>query len=420
MLHQLDSEKLGPHGEAMAAAVTACVHCGFCLPTCPTYRELGQEMDSPRGRIVLMKEVLEGSFGSSDVARYIDRCLGCLGCTTACPSGVRYGDLITSFRALAEPTRKRPLGNRLLRWLVLRTLPSPVRFRRAARLGRLARPLARILPYPLAAMLQLLPDPLPAARPLPEIYPAAGRRRARVALLAGCAQQVLSPDINWSTLHVLARNGVEVVVPREQGCCGALAAHTGEALRARAAARHNLKVFPHDVDAIVTNAAGCGSGLREYPLWLKGEPEEQAARQLADLAIDVCQFLVDLGAVTPPRLAQPMRVAYHDACHLRHAQGVTSAPRTLLQQIPNLELLEVPDGDICCGSAGTYAIEQPQTAWQLGQSKARILLATGADAVAMGNIGCMTQLQMHLRQLKSHLPILHTLQLLDRAYLHQS
>ena len=414
MQHKIPVDQLGPTGPAMASAVEACVHCGFCLPTCPTYVELGEEMDSPRGRIFLMKEVLEGQLDAQEAAPYIDRCLGCLGCVTSCPSGVAYGDLITAYRARSEASRRRSFSDRFLRRLVLATLPYPGRFRLAARTGRLVRPLARLLPRRMAAMLDLLPDRLPSAQP--EVYPAKGATRARVALLAGCAQQVLAPQINWATLRVLAHNGVEVVVPRDQGCCGALAAHTGAADLARAAARHNLNVFPDDVDAVITNAAGCGSGMHEYPLWLTGEPEQEAAAKLASRTKDVCQFLHDLGAVTAEPLETPLRVAYHDACHLGHAQGVRSAPRQLLRSIPNLDLLEIADGDLCCGSAGTYSIEQPEIARDLGRRKAATIVDIEADVVVMGNIGCMTQIEVHLRALRNDIPVLHTVELLDRAY----
>jgi glycolate oxidase iron-sulfur subunit len=286
---------------------------------------MGEEMDSPRGRIFLMKEVLEGGLELETALPYIDNCLGCQACQTACPSGVEYGELITPFRAYAEERRERTPMDRVQREMVLRTLPFPRRFRLAARLGRLAKPVARFLPETMGAMLRLLPAELPRAQPLPEVVRAQGPRRGRVALLAGCAQQVLAPDINAATVRVLARNGVEVVIPRGQGCCGALAMHTGAAAQAAPLARRNLEAFPADVDAIVTNAAGCGS-------------------------------------------------------------------------------------------AGTYNVEKPDTAAELGARKAQNLLATGADLIATGNIGCMTQVDTHLRALGHPIPVLHTFQVLDRAY----
>jgi glycolate oxidase iron-sulfur subunit len=242
-----------------------------------------------------------------------------------------------------------------------------------------------------------------------------------VALLTGCAQQVLAPQINWATLRVLALNGVEVVIPGGQGCCGALALHSGEMERARAQAAHNLRLFPEDVDAVLTNAAGCGSGMKEYPLLFKGldtkdDAWEVKAERFAHKVQDVSVFLDDLGIVEPPPLPEPLKLAYHDACHLAHAQGVLEAPRRLLQQIPNVSLLSIPEADLCCGSAGTYNIEQPQTARLLGERKARHILSTGAQAVASGNIGCMVQIRTHLEALGQPLPLWHTMEVLDRAY----
>lgn len=400
----------------MAAAVERCVHCGFCLPSCPTYLAMGEEMDSPRGRILLMKEVLEGDVELDEAVRYIDRCLGCLGCVTACPSGVEYGDLLTPFRMMAEDSRRRSAWDRLLRRLVLATLPYPRRFRLAARLGRWARRFRRLFPGRLGTMLDLLPARLPKAEPLPNLYPPKGVRRARVALLAGCVQQMLAPEINWATLRVLAHNGVETIIPRAQACCGALAAHTGAGRQAKACARQNLDAFPRDVDAIITNAAGCGSGMHEYPLWLQGEPEEQAARDLRDKVQDISAFLLKLGPLPTGAIPSLRRLAYHDSCHLAHAQRVRGQPRQLLAMIPGLEVVEIPEGEICCGSAGTYNLEQPAIAQQLGRRKAAAIVSTSADSVCCGNIGCMMQIQTHLGREGRSLPVYHTVQLLDMAY----
>jgi len=405
-----------PLAEPMAEAVESCVHCGFCLPTCPTYVVSGEEMHSPRGRIVIMKEVLEGELLLADATPYIDACLGCLACVTACPSGVEYGELLTPFRMETEGQRERPVAERALRRLITETLPYPARFRAAAHTGGVAKPLRKLLPKPLGDMLGMLPGRVPKARPLPELFPAEGTRWARVALLAGCAQQVLDPDINWATLRVLARNGVEVVIPKTQGCCGALSAHTGVKGQAQAFARNNIGAFPDDIDAVITNAAGCGSGLHEYPLWLRGEPEEAAARVFSSKAQDVSVFLHKLGLVAPPPLPEPLRVAYHDACHLAHAQRATSEPRALLAQIPGVVVLEPGEAELCCGSAGTYNLEHPEMALELGLRKARNLLETGAQLIVSGNIGCMTQLSAQLKNLGQPLPVLHTVQLLDRAY----
>ena len=416
MRHSIPIEQYGPTGQRMAAAIESCVHCGFCLPTCPTYVVLGEEMDSPRGRIMLMKSVLEGSVELDAALEYVDNCLGCQACETACPSGVSYGELITPFREHAERHRHRSVVDRIQRTMVLQTLPYPARLRLALALGRVARPLARLLPPSTRAMLDLLPQEVPAPSPLPELHPAQGRRRARVALLAGCAQQVLSPEIGAATLRVLARNGVETVVPRSQGCCGALPMHAGAAGQARALARRNLAAFPADVDAVVTNAAGCGSGMKEYDLLFAGEPEHERAVALAGKAVDVTSFLHALGIVEVPAPPQPLRIAYHDACHLAHAQRERAAPRALLNAIPDVTVLTPTEWELCCGSAGTYNLERPAVARELGERKARNLAATGADLIAAGNIGCLVQIATELRRLGRSTPAQHTIAILDAAY----
>jgi glycolate oxidase iron-sulfur subunit len=409
----------------MAQAVSACVHCGFCLAACPTYRELGQEMDTPRGRIVLMKEVLEGTLDFADAQPHIDRCLGCLACEPACPSGVAYRDLISPFRALAAEKVKRPLRKRLRRFLMSRTIPHPSRFRLAMRLGRFAK---AFLPYGWSPMLDLVPGRIPPAQDWTGLHPARGERRARVALLAGCAQRVLDPDINTATIAVLAHQGVEVLVPAGQGCCGGLAWHTGDLDAARAFARRNLDAFPADVDAVLTNAAGCGSAMHEYALILRGTPDEARAAAFAARVIDVSAFLHDLGLRgpfpespaafreppfrEPPFREPPFRIAYHDACHLANAQGVRTEPRELLRSLPGLELLELADAHLCCGSAGTYNLDEPTIAASLGREKARQIIGTGAAVVATGNIGCLTQLQAHLAALGSGVKVKHTMQVL--------
>ena len=410
MLHNIPTTEIGPQGDAMADAVSSCVHCGFCLPACPTYQVLGEEMDSPRGRIFLMKDALEGNLPLDDVLPYIDKCLGCLACETACPSGVPYRNLITPFRAHSEKLRSRTLFDRLLRQVVLQTLPYPGRFRLSAKFGKVGAMFSGLMPGRLRTMLSLLPPNIPPAKPLPERTPAVGKRRARVALLAGCAQQVLAPEINHAAIRVLSQSGVEVVVPKKQTCCGALSAHTGAGAQAKKFAKKNIAAFPKDVDCLVTTAAGCGSGIHEYSLWLKGESEEDAAAELGHLAKDICVFLDQLGSLNFAPLKEPLKVVYHDACHLSHGQGVTSEPRKLLQQIDNLELLNVPGADLCCGSAGTYNLEQPQTAHELGQQKAQAILSTGAQAIATGNIGCLVQVQNHLAELSRPLPVRHTIE----------
>ena len=396
MQHHIRAADLGPDGEGMARAVTSCVHCGFCLAACPTYKVMGEEMDSPRGRIMLMKQVLEGDLAGSDAQPYIDRCLGCLACETACPSGVRYRDLLVPFRARSEANGRTPV-QRWTREAMLSVLESPARFR-AAHLGaRIARRISVVLPVRLREMIALLPPELPPAEALPERTPAVAPRRARVALLAGCVQQVLRPAINAAAVRLLAANGVEVVVPRSQGCCGALALHTGLAARGEALAEHNVQVFPADVDAIITTTAGCGSAMKE--------------RAHRAPVRDVLEFLDALGLRTPLALPQPLVAAYHDACHLSHGQGVRLAPRRILAQVRNLTIAELSDGEMCCGSAGLYNLEQPDTARELGRRKANAVAQTGAALVVTGNIGCMTQIQAH-----AAIPVQHTLELLDLAY----
>jgi glycolate oxidase iron-sulfur subunit len=416
MQHKIDIEKLGPQGAEMARAVESCVHCGFCLPTCPTYVTLGEEMNSPRGRIVLMKSALEGEIELEDTLPFVDRCLGCMACVTACPSGVQYSELLNPFRALSDKKRTRSATSALARRVIRETLPHPSRFKRAASAGAWATPLRRFLPSSFAAMLELLPENLPPkAEPLPAVHPAEGKRRLRVAMVTGCVQQVLAPHINWATLRVLAKNGVEVVVPQDQGCCGSLMMHTGEDDEARTLARQLMQVMPKDVDAVITNAAGCGSGMKEYGYLFKGMPEEDDVVKLFPKVRDAIELIAELD-IEPPSLPQAVKLAYHDACHLAHAQQIVDAPRQLLRAISNVTLIEIAEAELCCGSAGTYNVEQPALASAIGERKANHIIATGAEAVAAGNIGCLVQIRTHLARLGRPIPILHTIEVLDRAY----
>lgn len=417
MQHSIQAQKVGPLGEPMANAVQACVHCGFCLAACPTYAELGQEMDTPRGRIILMKQVLEGNLPWENAQPHIDRCLGCLACEPACPSGVPYRDLISPFRTLAQGHFKRSAGEKLRRLLASHTIPFPSRFRMAALAGGIAKKLQPLVPSVLRSMIDLVPSTVPRARRLPGISPALGERRGRVALLAGCAQQVLDPDINLATIEVLTRNGIEVVVPADQGCCGGLAWHTGDLKAARRFARNNLNAFPTDVDAIVTNAAGCGSAMHEYHLMLRGTDDEKKANTFRKRVLDVSVYLHRLGLRETPRgSGRPQKIVYHDACHLANAQGVRREPRQLLRAIPGVEICELAEAHLCCGSAGTYNLDQPEIAASLGEKKARAVIASGAEVLASGNIGCLTQLRVHLAKLGSPLPVRHTMQALRDAY----
>ena len=417
MQHAIKTEQHGPLGEPMAHAVQSCVHCGFCLAACPTYKEFGQEMDSPRGRIVLMKQVLEGTLPWAEAQPHVDRCLGCLACEPACPSGVPYRDLISPFRAVAQEKVARTPGEKLRRWLAAQTIPYPGRFRLALAGAKGGRAMGGLVPAVLRPMLTLAPKDVPPAVTLPRVTPAHGVRRARVALLAGCAQKVLDPDINVATIEVLARNGVEVIVPEAQGCCGGLAWHTGDLAAAQAFARKNLDAFPADVDAILTNAAGCGSAMHEYHLILRGTPDEARAEAMRKRVVDVSVFLTRLGLREKPgATGKPVKVAYHDACHLANAQGVREQPRSLLRAIPGLELAEIADAHLCCGSAGTYNLDQPETAASLGAQKAKAVLATGATVVVSGNIGCLTQLRAHLETIGPPVRVRHTMQVLRDAY----
>jgi glycolate oxidase iron-sulfur subunit len=386
----------------MARAVSSCVHCGFCLPACPTYKVLGEEMDSPRGRILLMKHALEGTMTLAEAAPYVDRCLGCLACETACPSGVRYRDLLVPYRALtAERTVTRT--TRVMRPLMLAALERPDLFRRLASIGRAAKPISPMLPAVMRSALALLPRRLPPPEALPASVRSAAPRRARVSLVTGCVQQVIRPSINSAACRVLAANGVDVVVPPAQRCCGALARHVGFEARADRLADHNRAVFPSDVDAVITTAAGCGSALKDAP----------AGRVPV---LDVVEFLDSLGLRSPLALDPPITVAYQDACHLWHGQGVRDAPRRLLRQVGGVTLVECAEADLCCGSAGLYNLEHPETAAALGRRMARAVAATGADFVATGNIGCLTQLELYLREEPPPIEVRHTIEILDSAY----
>jgi glycolate oxidase iron-sulfur subunit len=329
---------------------------------------------------------------------------------------VQYRDLISPFRALAESQRDRPLIERIRRWLLLQTLPKSELFRIVAMLGVMVRPFRKLIPGPLRAMLELMPAALPKSEALLDHYIPLNKPSARVALLAGCAQQVLAPEINKATIDVLVSNGVEVIVPRRQSCCGALAWHVGEAAMAAECAKENLWAFPDDVDAILTNAAGCGSCLHEYPLILRGTKHEENARRFASRSIDASRYICGLNLNAPIGFDHPVSVVMQDACHLLHGQNVRDEPRRLIAQVPNVTLHEIADAEICCGSAGTYNLDHPDTAAELGRRKARQIIASGAEIVLSGNIGCLTQLQAHLSALKSEITVMHTIVFLRAAY----
>ena len=401
----------------------ACVHCGFCTATCPTYKLLGDELDSPRGRIYLIKDMLENDRPAGPrVVKHIDRCLSCLSCMTTCPSGVHYMHLVDHARAHIQKTYRRPAADRLLRRLLAWLLPVPGRFRLALIGARLARPLAGLLPADFLqgrarAMLSLAPRSIPTPSPVdrPQVFPAEGPRRHRMALLSGCAQQVLAPEINEATIRLLTRHGVEVVVARGAGCCGALVHHMGEEAPALAAAKRNVAAWTRELegeglDAVVINASGCGTTVKDYGFMLREEPgwAERAAR-IAALTRDVSEVMSEIGLKESLPGRAGLTLAYHAACSLQHGQQVKEPPKALLRQA-GFTLREVAEGHLCCGSAGTYNLLQPALAARLRDRKVANIEATGAQAVATGNIGCMTQIAS-----ASGLPVAHTAAFLDWA-----
>jgi glycolate oxidase iron-sulfur subunit len=396
--------------------IETCVHCGFCLPTCPTYTPLwNEEMDSPRGRIVLMQEGLEGADVLSDeMVKHFDRCLGCLACVTACPSGVRYDRLIERTRAQVERHHRRSAGEWLFRRLVFGLFPHPRRLRALAPLVVLERRLGpgRLLPARtrLGSMARLARGIPPGrARRLPEELLAAGEPRGRVGLLQGCVQRVFFSQVNEASARVLAAEGYDVTTPERPRCCGALHLHTGYEEAGRRLAKQTIEQF-EGCDHVAVNAAGCGSAMKGYGHLLEDEPDwAERALAFAAKVRDVSELLA--GEPRAPRHALPLRVAYHDACHLAHAQALRAEPRALLGTIPGLELVEPAEWEICCGSAGVYNLLQPDAASKLGKRKAANLLATGAEAIAGGNPGCTLQIASHLNAVGRPLPIYHPVEL---------
>jgi len=409
--------------------IADCVHCGFCLPACPTYNSWGEEMDSPRGRIDLMKGVHDGEIAlDAVVAGHIDACLGCMACVTACPSGVRYDLLIEATRAKVEAVVPRAPADRAFRSLVFALFPYPDRLRLLSpllwlgtKLGltRLAAgPLGAVLPPQLRQLATMAP-PIAlgdAFTALPERTPATGERRARVALVAGCVQRAFFPGVNDATLRVLSAEGCEVVVPRRQGCCGALSLHSGRLDEAKRFARDLIARFEADrVDAILVNAAGCGSSLKEYGELFAGDDAwRDRAAAFAAKVRDVNEYLATLEP-RAPRKPLTLRVAYHDACHLAHAQRVREQPRRLLRTIPGLELLEIPEGEQCCGSAGTYNLFEPASAHEIGLRKVDNVQSVRPDMVASANPGCTLQMQAIARERGLSLRAAHPIELLDAA-----
>ncbi len=394
-----------------------CVHCGFCTATCPTYVLLGDELDSPRGRIYLIKNMLEmGNPPDARTVRHIDRCLSCLACMTTCPSGVNYMHLLDRARARIEAQFRRPLGERWLRRTLALVLPRPALFRLALQAARLVRPLAGLAPGRMRGMLAMAPDKLPKASSLdrPQVHPAQGARRMRVALLTGCAQRVLDPAINAATVRLLTRLGCDVVVARGAGCCGALTHHMGREGEAKTSIRANVAAWTAELDgdgldAVVINASGCGTTVKDYGHILAGDPVwAEPAKRIAELALDVTELVQRLDLPAPGQ-PQPLKVAYHAACSLQHGQKITALPKQLLQRA-GFEVMDVPEGHLCCGSAGTYNLMQPELAGRLLERKAGNIKSLKPDVVAAGNIGCMVQLRGGL-----DVPVVHTVELLDWA-----
>ncbi|MBN9235666.1 MULTISPECIES: glycolate oxidase subunit GlcF [Phyllobacteriaceae] len=420
--HFSPAQLADPHVAESEKILRKCVHCGFCTATCPTYVTLGNELDSPRGRIYLIKDMLEnGRPADKEIVTHVDRCLSCLACMTTCPSGVNYMHLVDHARAHIEKTYRRPLAERLIRSMLAFVLPHPARFRFALKLAKFGRPFAGLFENskalkPLAAMLKLAPAsvPTPLARPGARKVPTS-EKRGRVALLAGCAQQVLEPGINEATVSLLNRLGVETVTPKGEGCCGSLVHHMGHEEAALASARQNIDAWTREIegeglDAIVVTASGCGTTIKDYGFMLRLDPAyaEKAARVSA-LAKDVTEYLAMLDLPEPTRKPGTV-VAYHSACSMQHGQKITRQPKDLLTRA-GFVVKEPREGHLCCGSAGTYNILQPEISARLLERKVKNIAATGAEVVATGNIGCIAQIGSAAK-----LPVVHTVKLLDWAY----
>jgi len=410
--------------------IADCVHCGFCLPTCPTYLLWGEEMDSPRGRIVLMKLANQGEIALTEqVTQHFDRCLGCMACVTACPSGVQYNQLIEATRAQVERRAPRSASDRLFRSLLFALFPHPDRLRAMLPLlwayqrsgaERLlaSRVATRLVPARLRSMAAMLPPVrLNAARPpAPYIAAQGGKARRRVGMLLGCVQRAFFGDVNAATARVLAAEGCDVIVPQAQSCCGALSIHAGREDEGLRYARRLIDAFEAaDVEQIVVNVAGCGSTMKEYGHLLRDDPAyAERARRFSAKVRDVSEALAELEPQAP-RHSIELRVAYHDACHLSHGQGVRKQPRAVLRTIPGLEVVDIPEGEICCGSAGVYNLLEPDAARELGERKARNIMSVRPQALVAANPGCLLQINVALGRLGAPLPTLHPVQLLDAS-----
>jgi len=413
--HFTDDQLRDPTTQRMNEILRSCVHCGFCTATCPTYLLLGDELDSPRGRIYLIKEMLENDRpADAHTVKHLDRCLSCLSCMTTCPSDVHYMHLIDHARGYIEETYRRPLPDRLLRWLLMRVLPYPGRFRLALAGAKLARPLRQAFPPRIRAMLDMAGAPIagPAAHDRPQVHRAVGMRKYRVALLTGCAQPALNSDINAATIRLLTRHGCDVVIANGMGCCGALPHHLGKPEQAQALAARNIRAWMREadgegLDAIIINTSGCGTVIKDYRHIFARTPLASDAAHVAEIAKDVTEFMAEIGLNETS--APALRIAYHSACSLQHGQRVVETPKALLRQA-GFDVVEPRDAHLCCGSAGTYNLLQPELAGQLQRQKRATLAETAPDAIAAGNIGCMMQIGSI-----AGAPILHTVELLDWA-----
>ena len=405
-----------PNIERANEILRACVHCGFCTATCPTYQVLGDELDSPRGRIYLIKDMLEtGRPADKKTVEHVDKCLSCLACMTTCPSGVHYMHLVDQARAYIEQTYKRPFMDRMLRGVLAQIIPYPKRFRLALLGAKIGRPFAFLMPDArLKAMLKMAPKRIPSIsrNDDPQVFPAKGKRLKRVALLTGCAQKALNTDINDATIRLLRRLGCEVVIAQGMGCCGALTHHMGKEKQAHASAAANINAWMNEargegLDGVVINTSGCGTTVKDYGHMFRNDPLAADAAAVSDMAMDISELLMQLEM--PQGARQGMRVAYHAACSLQHGQQIKTHPKTLLKRA-GFEVIEPTDSHLCCGSAGTYNLMQPEISEQLKTRKVQTLEAKAPDVISAGNIGCMIQIGGG-----TEVPVVHTVELLDWA-----
>jgi glycolate oxidase iron-sulfur subunit len=394
-----------------------CVHCGFCTATCPTYQVLGDELDSPRGRIYLIKDMLENErVPDEKTVKHIDRCLSCLACMSTCPSGVHYMHLVDHARAYIEENYKRPWDERALRWILALILPYPIRFRVALLFAKMGRPFKSLVPDArLRAMLEMAPKdvPPPSLNDDPQVFPAYGERKKRVALMTGCAQKALNTDINDATIRLLRRHGCEVVIAEGMGCCGALTHHMGKVKESHGTAAKNIRAWAKEMDGegldyIVINTSGCGTTVKDYGHMFREDALAEDAARVSEKARDISEVMIELG-LTNPEPPQPLRIAYHAACSLQHGQQIKDFPKQLLRNA-GFKVVEPKDSHLCCGSAGTYNLMQPEISGQLKERKVNTLEATNPDIIAAGNIGCMMQIGSAIG-----VPVVHTAELLDWA-----